>query len=123
MLSSRARRLPGRGLRTADVTLLRPFDLLVTVLAVGADRRSVRRLVGIVVTPETADRCDVPFIVRIPAPRHLHRRKHVAAVNVLGCRDALRHGVLILGLGFPAGLVEASKPLVDRLQGAILAGV
>jgi hypothetical protein len=73
--------------------------------------------VGIVVTPETADRCDVPFIVGIRAPRHLHRRKYVAAANILGGRDGLRHGVLILGLGFTVGLVEAPKPLVDRLFG------
>ena len=47
----------------------------------------VLRLVLVVVAPETAGRIDVPDVVRIRAPRHVHRRKHVSRPDVLRARD------------------------------------
>ena len=42
------------------------------------DRRSVLRLVLVVVAPEAAREVHVPDVVRVRPPRHLHRREHVA---------------------------------------------
>ena len=53
------------------------------ILAVAADRRPVARLVRVVVTPETAVRRRVTAAVAIRAPGHLHRREHIAAIEIL----------------------------------------
>ena len=57
--------------------------LLVTELAVAADRRAILCLVLVVVTAHASGRIDVSLVVRIAAESHLHRREHVVSVGVL----------------------------------------
>ena len=52
-------------------------------LAVLTDLPAVLRLVVVVVAAETARRIDVTDVVGVGAERHVHLRKHVAAIDVL----------------------------------------
>src|SRR4030095_12383340 len=79
---------------------LRPrFDLLVAVLALGADRRAVLRGVAAVVTAEAPGRRDVAEVVGIGAERHLHDRKDVAPVDVLQRRHGAGDGRVAAAAG------------------------
>ena len=66
---------------------LRLFLLFVTHLAVLLDDAPVLRRVLVVMAAETAGRIDVTNVVRVRAPRHVHRGEHVSRPEILRPRD------------------------------------